>query len=276
MQEELDFFGIELLYRIISGGLVGAVTVTVVTPIMNFTNHILKSSATSSTNGFTMQRAFDGVLAYNSSVVPMTAVSLTLNSMLTVLTDKKAHHAIFNLKIINATLSGMVAGIIGSIPEAVAQAQQLNTPKLRASQLIKEVINNNGFFALSRGMPAMMIRQGIFTAGFVGLMPIFAQEIRKVIGNNLVADLFSACVCGLIVGPLTAPWNKLRFEKQKDFHIQGSAPSYFEIIKQSGSKKLMSGWQPRTLMSVCSMFLLHKGREIFDECNFNLATRSKK
>lgn len=160
-------------------------------------------------------------------------------------------------------------GVLSYNSSGIAQAQQATTPKPRALTVIGNVVRKNGFFALGRGIIPTMFRQGKFTAGYIGLMPYLTAHFREKIDNPLIADLFSASVCGLIVGPATAPWNTLRFERQKNFEKSDPVASYSSIIRKAFTPQsgldLMKGWRPRTLMSACSMFLLHKGKEIYDD-----------
>lgn len=127
-----------------------------------------------------------------------------------------------------------------------------------------------------------MVRQGIFTVGYMGLMPMFSAAIRDKVHHELIADFFSACVSGFVVGVATAPFNVLRFERQLDFH-KPNAPTkrYASLLERAitpnGDLHLFRGWQPRVLMSSCSMFLLHKGKKVVceqmsDEAQLNLTS----
>lgn len=267
-----------MLADLLRGGCVGSVSVTAVTPIMNFTNHVLamkraqaltnNSASTHMATRFTLRRAFDGVLSYNASVVPMIATSLYLNAFFMKQAVDRGYEADNGAKIFSATSSGMIAGMLGALPEGVAQAQQLNTPKPGALSVVRNIVSHNGFFALGRGVMPTMVRQGIFTVGYMGLMPYLSASLHERIKSPFVADLFSASLSGLVIGPVTAPWNMLRFERQKNFEQPGSAQSYSSIIRKAFDPRsplsLMTGWKPRTLMSACSMLILHKGKEVYD------------
>lgn len=263
-----EFSFTKLFADMIKGGFVGSFSITMVTPFKNLNNHVLAAQGHSSNifisilKNFNLRRAFDGVLSYNASVVPMTSVSLPLNAFLLRQANLQDITPNQLIKIQFAIFSGMIAGIVGTPPEGVAQVQQLNTPKPQTITIITDVIKHNGIFALGRGTTATMMRQGLFTGGFIGLMPYITDRIHKKINHSLIADLVSAILCGFIVGPITTPWNALRFEKQKNFNIPGYPESYLSIIKE---KNLMRGYQPRTLMAIGSMFFLHKGKEVYDK-----------
>jgi len=276
IEKKKDTFPLATFFSdMLRGGCVGSVSVTAVTPVMNFTNHILaKQGAQSAANlatKFTLRRAFDGVLSYNASVVPMIGISLSLNTFFMTQARKQGYERDDVMKLGFATAAGMTAGMVGALPEGIAQAQQLSTPKPGALSVVRSVVRENGFFALTRGIGPTMPRQATFTLGYMGLMPYFTAHVREKIDNPLIADLFSASICGLIVGPATAPWNTLRFERQKNFEKTGPASSYSSIVREAfaptSKVNLMAGWRPRTLMSACSMFLLHKGKELYDQAS---------
>ena len=248
------------------GGLVGCVSITAVTPVMNYTNHVLNNKDFV----FPVRRSFDGLVSYNASVVPMIGVSLALNTLfLNKVSQNGASEPSAAVQLCAASLSGMIAGVVGALPEGIAQAQQLSEPKPRASTVVRNIIRYNGFFALTRGVTPTMIRQGTFTLGYMGLMPLFSNKIREIIINPLLSDLFSAIVCGWIIGIATAPWNTLRFERQKNFAQQGAAQSYGQLMKRffgpNADLNILRGWKPRVIMSGCSMFLLYKGKALYDE-----------
>lgn len=289
----------KLFADMVRGGCVGSVTVTTVTPIMNFTNHVMaKQKAKSLVNQskpvseavlpkqsaqplvkpiaeaatkFTLRRAFDGVVSYNASVVPMIGISLSLNSFFMLQARQHGYEPSDAMKLGSATISGMIAGSVGALPEGIAQAQQLSTPKPRALAVAKGVVQNNGLSALGRGILPTMIRQGKFTVGYMGLMPYVTSRMRTKINNPHLADAASAAIAGLMIGPATAPWNAFRFERQKNFNKAGPAPSYSSILSRAvtpdSGLDLMKAWKPRTLMTACSMFLLHKGKEVYDKAS---------
>ena len=259
-------------------GCVGSVSITTATPMMNGINHLLaikraeylirQGLPAHEVPKFTVRRAFDGALCYNMSVYPMIGISIPLNQfILKQLKPQETEPSIF-LRCIAAGISGFIAGAVGALPEGVAQAQQLHTTKPSAITVIKKVVTNNGFFALGRGTVPVMFRQMQFSIGYLGWMPFFSSYFRKKTSETWLADFFAAITCGVMIGPLTAPWNTLRFERQKYFDQAGAAQSFASIfqqaIKSGSSVKLSNGWKPRIIMSTSSMFILHKGKEIYD------------
>ena len=258
------------LYKFLSGAVIGLANATFVTPLVNYNNHVINQSATvgEKTVKFTCARAFDGVMSYNLSFVLRISVALTLNSFFMHQLERHydVNHA-YNL--LSSIVAGGLAGSSATLAEAVAQTQQLSLVKPAPMEIIREAYKNNGLFGLSRGMQAMMVRSAFFTSGYLGLMPLICQRVRQEIGDHVVADIFSAMVCGLIVGPITTPPNALRFGMQKDFTKKGPAPTYTQLIKEAytskeGLRHLFAGVKPRTVMSMVSMFVIAEGNKLCD------------
>lgn len=259
-------------------GIVGGINVTVVTPIMNFMNRLNvtgnnkalaeKGTKIAKLPPFTLRRAFDGVISYNSSVYPMVGVSIGLQRALAnsvnLLNNKKHNDLLLSI------VSGAAGGFVGTLPEGIAQAQQLSRVKPSALNLLKKTYRYNGFTKMNRGALAVMLRQSIFTAGYLGLMPIADKANQENITSNKHAASALAAICsGAIVGPATAPFNNLRFHKQYEMHRNHQARSYSNIFKQlvaeNGIRGLFNTWKPRTFMSGIAMYMLHEGKKIYDE-----------
>ena len=170
-------------------------------------------------------------------------------------------------KLLSSIVSGGIAGAAATIPEAIAQTQQLSLVKPSPGVIIKNAYTNNGLFGLFRGTRAMMLRSAGFTAGYLGLMPMLSERIRQKTGDSIIADIFSAMVCGLLVGIVTTPPNTFRFNKQKNYMEKGPAPSYTRFAKEAFASKaglcqLFAGIKPRTLMAMCSMFIIAESNKL--------------
>lgn len=260
------------------GGCVGSLSITVATPMMNGINHLLAKERANylikqglpavGVPEFTLRRMFDGLLCYNVSVYPMVGLSLPLNQHFLCLISMNQNEPGILEKSKAAGLSGFIAGAVGAPSEGVAQALQLHVEKPRARKVVCDVLQYNGVFALGRGTLPVMARQAQFSLGFMVWMPYFSAYFRKKTNETFFADLLAAVACGIPMGPLTAPWNTLRFERQKYFDRPGPPQSYASIFRQAltpGSNvKLTNGYKPRMVMSTSSMFILHKGKEVYD------------
>ncbi|MBP6918971.1 MAG: hypothetical protein KBB94_08655 [Legionellaceae bacterium] len=262
-------------FKFLGGGVLGLINSTAVTPFINYTNHAINQQSMGfdrSKQSFTLKRMFDGLGSYNVSFVLRISVALSLDSYFLhklgrYYTVDKQH------KLLSSILAGGIAGSVATLSEAVAQAQQLSKDKPSSIQVIKTAYHANGLFRLFPGTAAMVVRSSGLTAGYISLMPMLCQHLKKKLGDNLMTDILAATICGLFVGIITTPPNNARFEMQKDFMVKGPAPSYRKIWKGkctshegrhsllTGLRKSFGGFHPQTLRCMLSMFILMKGNE---------------
>ena len=261
--------------QIIHGTTIGLVNSTIVTPVVNYTNHTINQNTHTGSPAvkFTCARAFDGLVCYNISFILRISVALSLDSYilhkLSAYCDIKKQHTL-----LSSVISGGIAGATATLSESIAQTQQLSKIKPSAKIIIETAYRHNGFFGLTRGMPEMVVRSAGLTAGYLALMPPLCQYIRQEIGDHLVADIFSAMICGLLVGAITTPPNNLRWERQHDLIKKGPAPAYTQLWKEkcttatgahsirAGMRHLFVGFKPQTLRCMLSMFIITKGNEL--------------
>lgn len=260
-QESYDFY--KWMYKFLSGSIIGLSNATLVTPLVNYSNHVIERRGNRGKNTvkFTCARAFDGVLSYNLSFILRVGVSLPLNGYFLHKLNgyvgvDKTH------QVMTSILAGGVAGAFAALPEAIAQTQQLSLPKPSSLQVIREAYRCNGLFSLTRGTSAMVGRSAGFTAGYLGFMPMMCESMRQKMGDHFLADVFSAIVCGLAVGAITTPFNTLRFKKQEHFTQKSTAPSYSALLRSATFAGLYVGFLPRTVMYMFSMWYIAEGNKL--------------
>ena len=258
-------------FNFLGGGVLGLINSTAVTPFINYTNHTINQQSMGfdrSKQSFTVKRMFDGLGSYNVSFVLRISVALSLDSYF--LHKLGRYHAVDKQhKLLSSIVAGGIAGSVATLPEAVAQAQQLSKNKPSSIEVIKTAYHANGLFRPA----AMVLRSSGLTAGYISLMPMLCQHLKQKLGDHLMTDILAATICGLFVGIITTPPNNARFEMQKDFMVKGPASSYRKIWKEkctthegrhsllTGLWKSFGGFHPQTLRCMLSMFILMKGNE---------------
>ena len=260
-QEPYDFY--RWMYKFLSGSIIGLSNATLVTPLVNYSNHVIERRGHGGKNlvNFTCARAFDGALSYNLSFILRIGVSLPLNSYF--LHKLSVYGGVENShQVMTSIVAGGAAGAFATLPEAIAQTQQLSSPKPSSLRVIRDAVRCNGLFSLTRGASAMMVRSAGFTAGYLGFMPMMCESVRQKIGDHFLADVFSAFVCGLAVGVITTPFNTLRFKKQEYFTQKSTVPSYGALLKSATVARLSVGFLPRTAMYMFSMWFIAEGNKL--------------
>lgn len=255
------------LYKFIGGGAIGLANATITTPFANYNNHLVhqRANASSKPMAFTFVRAFDGLFWYQASFVLRVSVTLSLNSaFLHLLSTHQSIEHQHNL--LTSIISGGIAGAVAIVPEGIAQTQQLNTPKPSAQSIIKKAYQCNGIFGMHRGVSALMARSAGLTTGYLVLMPMLSEQLQKEIGNTFIADTIASMVSGFAVGIFTTPFNVLRAKMQHNFITHDSnKPTYRAILKEASLCDLFTGFKPRTIQSIISMFVIAKGNQLCGE-----------
>ncbi len=249
--------------------LLGSTTVTVVTPISNYNNHLIRILNHQTKSAFTARRAFDGVIAYNTSVAPTIAISLIINEVLRKKDQKNNQMTTSYKQFAYSIYSGCISAMFGNFPEAIAQAQQLSTPKPSFVKILKNAVHHNGPLVINRGLFATAVKQVTFNIGFMWMMPMLINETESK-GSGKICSLATASILtGLFVGISTAPSNTLRWHKHHQVDRPSNVPSYTSVLKNAFNNRsygasLFSGWKPRSIMSAVSMLILHEGRKVLN------------
>lgn len=260
------------LSRFLGGAFVGLTNATIVTPVANYNNHVMAQKHLAAAARFTWLRAFDGALSYNVSFIFRVSISLWLNSLFIRYLEKKygveksdpmqqnsgieAHH-----RMMSSVLAGGIAGGFATLPEAIAQTQQLCAIKPGFFAVAQTAYKANGIRGIFRGGFAMMGRAASLSFGFLSLMPCLSEQLKQKGLDPLVADLLAALLSGCGVSVLSTPLNNLRFAKQIQFTQLGPVPTYIELLKRQLNQGLYHGFKPRTILSVFSMFYIFKANQ---------------
>lgn len=261
---------------IAEGAVLGATVAGMVTPLLKWTNCKMNKMP------MNWSRPFTGAPSYMGSIAPTAAVMfMSYEAINRLLTHNEPKSITQSQEAVSSILAGMFAGITRVMPEAIAQNQQLaeaaakkqNVPfqSLPTVTVIQQIVKHNGLFSLGRGTCAVMGREGLYSQGYLFMMPKVSKTIKDHFGNQSMADLLAASITGVFVGSLTTPLHRLRSEKQLNL-IQPSKPlSYPAIIKKSFQESqgnllartsgLFRGAAHRSVAVVCSTLLMYEGNE---------------
>ena len=84
-----------------------------------------------------------------------------------------------------------------------------------------------------RGITPTMVREGIYTASYLGLAPVIRQALRESGHSDTVAFVGSASASGLTAGTLTHPFDTAKTRMQSN--IDGSNPAYRTTFSTLGT-----------------------------------------
>lgn len=168
--------------------------------------------------------------------------------------------------------SGFVGGVLSGVVCApmeltMIQQQRFGTSLLSTPSKIVAEAGVGGLFG--RGLAMSCGREGVFTAGMLGLGPTIRRYASEKLGYGQgTSAMMGAIGGGVTVASLSHPMDTIKTCQQGDILGQtyGSVAQSFKTLlsQDGGAKRFFSGWSWRTGRMVLQCFL-------FDACKTNLS-----
>jgi len=168
------------------------------------------------------------------------------------------------LTLMESCLSGFVGGATSGpvccLLELVMIQQQrfagtfFNTPT--------RIVSEFGVMGLMRGLVGASLREGIYTAGFLGMSPFICDycDREKIPGGRFVGPISSAIISGTLSHPVDTFKTCMQgdIQQTKYTSVLGSCRT---IHAERGMRGFFSGWMWRCLLRQCpSFFILQESR----------------
>merc|ERR1719506_3603341 len=86
-------------------------------------------------------------------------------------------------------------------------------------QTLQWIYGTHGLGAIWRGMSAMALREGVYTAGYLGLAPVLMNRLKQMPGReeaHLGNALIGSCIAGTVSALLTPPTDTAKTVYQAD------------------------------------------------------------
>lgn len=165
-----------------------------------------------------------------------------------------------------AFVGGAFSGVVCAPMELVMIQQQNFGTSLLATPAA--VVERAGGSALFRGLAMSCGREGVFTAGMLGLGPTVKRYAKEVWGcGEALATVAGAVGGGVIVATLSHPMDTIKTCQQGDVcraTYGGVLETAKTLLDQNGPRRFFSGWAWRTSRMVVQCFL-------FDQCKTRLS-----
>ena len=118
-------------------------------------------------------------------------------------------------KIAAGFAGGAISGIICAPMELVMiQQQRFGTSLIGAAS---RIVSEYGATALFRGLTTSCGREGLFTAGYLGLGPVFGDKLQKEFGfSKAMGSFVGAAGAGIIAASLSHPLDTIKTCMQGD------------------------------------------------------------
>jgi hypothetical protein len=198
-----------------------------------------------------------GVSILNMSI--LTGVQFPLTSMVArAITQGEERPLSDTEKVSSAFAGGALSGLVCGPMELVMIQQQRFGASLVGTA--GKVVREFGALTMFRGLTVSCGREGIFTAGYLGLGPVFARRLKDGYGvSSSIGDFAGAVGAGLIAATLSHPLDTIKTCMQGDLEratYRGQFHTLSTLYAQGGVGRFFSGWSWRTTRMICAIFLL--------------------
>jgi hypothetical protein len=161
---------------------------------------------------------------------------------------------------------GALSGFACAPMELVMIQQQRFGGTLFATPL--RIIAETGPLSLFRGLPMACGREGLFTAGYLGIGPVITRTVQEDYKQSIgVAKACGAVGGGVIAATLSHPMDTCKTCMQGDNQRKtyGSlSETAATLYREAGPLRFFRGWAWRTGRMICAVFIMN-------ECKVQLA-----
>lgn len=128
-----------------------------------------------------------------------------------------------------STIAGAISGVVAGPSETVILQQQRTGAS--AIDTMKKMYAENGLRALFRGTQPAMIRDGLFSCGFIAVVPFLTDCLHQYsMFNDFTAPLAGGLIAGLGITVLTHPFDTLKTRYQNDYTAK-KYPNFLHVVK---------------------------------------------
>lgn len=194
---------------------------------------------------------YRGIAVQATTVAPITALQFMLNGLLQSLVRRGRQRKKLTDGEVVAAAAG--AGAISAVIYAPVDLITIQQQKLQLNpiQTVRHVVKEFGFIGLFRGFASCAVREAVYTAGYLGLAPVFTARLTGDVDffhdKPLVAGVTGSCLAGALAAIITHPVDTAKTKIQAD--LAGTQyPSAISALKQVWKQKdMFRGALPRTV-----------------------------
>eukprot|EP00740_Mantoniella_antarctica_P013593 CAMPEP_0181371194 /NCGR_PEP_ID=MMETSP1106-20121128/13918_1 /TAXON_ID=81844 /ORGANISM="Mantoniella antarctica, Strain SL-175" /LENGTH=293 /DNA_ID=CAMNT_0023488215 /DNA_START=179 /DNA_END=1060 /DNA_ORIENTATION=- len=211
---------------------------------------------------------YRGVVAAAGPLAPITAMQVAVNGAIERTVTAGTRDLLDSERIGVAMAAGGISSVLYSpVDLVVIQQQKLGLNSAAAT--ISAITSNHGVAGLMRGFSACVVREGIYTAGYLGLAPIAKDYLVKnheyFQAHELSASIVGSCVGGTVAAVLTHPVDTAKTCVQSDMGgltYPNARTALVEVYNRGGVGALYGGGAARTLRLCGAFFIINNIREL--------------
>lgn len=181
-------------------------------------------------------------------------------------------------RLLASTAAGMLSAFVSTPAETIVVQQQRNGSSLFGE--INRMVTTMNPLNLYRGLTTVMIRDGAFCLGFLGLTPTLEREILAMNAPSsssggmeiqpYQATILAGLCSGFVAGSSTHMFDTIKTRMQAN--VGADAHKYPDILTtfrkvygEGGIGLLMRGWVPRTVRAMGAVVILSITRNTMTE-----------
>lgn len=245
---------------ILLGVTAGTIEVTILQPMLYCKNATQQGLGLS----FDPRVLYRGLAMSVTNMSILTGLQFPLTGAVTkVFTGGKSRRLSDVEQITAGFVGGAMSGVACAPMELVMVQQQRFGLSLLATP--KAIIASTGVSGMMRGLVTSMGREGLFTAGYLGIGPVITRQLQENYGfANAKAKIGGAVGSGVIAATLSHPIDTCKTCMQGDIGrerygtLTGTAS---KLYSENGARAFFRGWSWRTGRMICAMFIMNECKE---------------
>ncbi|KAL3684991.1 hypothetical protein R1sor_003013 [Riccia sorocarpa] len=204
---------------------------------------------------------YRGLFVNAGSIAPVSAIQFGVNAFLE---GKLSNEPTSLQKGMIAGAAGMVSGFASS-PAELVMIQQQRTG-LSIMKQIQTVSKKYGPLAFFRGLPPTVVREGFFTAAYLGANPMLQEKFHaaeRFKSQPTMATVLAAVLSGSISTFVTHPFDTVKTRMQANLGPQeyrSVASTAKMLLKEGGLRSFYCGFLPRLQRIICAVFILGEAK----------------
>ena len=214
---------------------------------------------------------YRGVLTNMCSMSLLTGVQFPLTALSSkIITKGTTRRLTDNEMILSGFIGGSLSGIICAPLELVMiQQQKLGGSLINTS---KQIINKHGFKNHFRGLLTSCGREGIYTAGYLGLGPVITRNLDENYNYSKTTNkILGAIGGGVFASTLSHPLDTCKTCMQGDINkekYKSTLQTFTRLTKENGISSLFRGYYWRTGKIIFTVFILNECKQFLSPLFF--------
>jgi len=264
MQEQKAQGRTSTIMRDITAGSAGGIAETIAGTALNYVKNRMQQGESLRTMNLDPRVMYRGFVVNAGSMAPITAIQVAATGIAQ--SKLKVGGELSPAAQIGAgTFGGAVSALVSGPAELFILHKQNSGGSAR--ETYQKITAKKGVRNVWRGLAPTMCRDGGFTAGYMGLMPVAKKAIAEKVPNDSIATLLAGIAAGLSVAIVTHPFDGIKNRMQDDLNSEiedihkkkinrNMLSTAMNMYKAEGMKSFFAGLTPRGIRVVEAILVI--------------------